>query len=332
MDIVSAAITLMHGNILQRLQSHLTQLNIIPTGNQSDRHGEHVDESQRFVHFSCIPTVHRLVDVALQMLVADVMVAANNHPAEMRPKALNAVREYVPIGIFIRSVVHYGMVIAHITQAVVGIQLVGNDPCALLDVLAYNRHQRSLVGLLYGKGTDIGHGLQVTMPVDDERAFHNAEHGSLGLCRATLRVRCAHGLVFPLLLAADIDLVALHLTLEHSAANLLVQQSYFLQHIPCRGLCDMDVTAQLMGRYALLVAADEVHRHEPLDERHLGVLEYRTDEAREVLEAMATTETPVASLGAMALAAIGADDVTVGPTRFDNGLLASFFSIEIGCE
>ena len=83
---------------------------------------------------------------------------------------------------------------------------------------------------------------------------------------------------------------------------------------------------------ALFVAADKVHGHEPLDKGQFGVLEDSTDKAREVLEAVVATETSVTTLGAMVVSAIGANHVTVRPTRFDDGLLAFLLAVEVGCE
>lgn len=70
-----------------------------------------------------------------------------------------------------------------------------------------------------------------------------------------------------------IDLIALHSTLKGFRIALRIKQADFLQHVPCACLGDVEVTAQLMGGNTLLMAADKVHGHEPLDKRQLGILE-----------------------------------------------------------
>lgn len=69
-------------------------------------------ESLRFAHFSCIPTVHSLVNIWLQMLVRHIVVAANNHPSEMTPKTLNGVGKYITIGVLFITVFYYLVSIA----------------------------------------------------------------------------------------------------------------------------------------------------------------------------------------------------------------------------
>ena len=82
----------------------------------------------------------------------------------------------------------------------------------------------------------------------------------------------------------------------------------------------------------LLVAADEVHSHKPLDERQLRVLENGTDKAGEVLVASSTMETPVLGHLAVVLSAIRADNVTVFPSAVDDGFPTLLVGVEVGCE
>ena len=56
----------------------------------------------------------------------------------------------------------------------------------------------------------------------------------------------------------------------------------FLRHI--------NVTAQLTGGNAFLVAADKIHSHKPLLQWKFSVLKYSPDEAGETLVAMGTLE------------------------------------------
>lgn len=71
-------------------------------------------ESLRFVHFSCIPPIHGLVNVLLKVLVTNVMVATRNHPTEMTPKTLNGVGEYVPNRVLFSTVINDVMTVANL--------------------------------------------------------------------------------------------------------------------------------------------------------------------------------------------------------------------------
>ena len=108
--------------------------------------------------------------------------------------------------------------------------------------------------------------------------------------------------------------LALHLSAEHLVVGLRVQSADFVQHVPSRGLGHVDVAAQLMAADAFLVAAYEIHRHEPFDERDLCVLENRANETGEVLSALWAAETVVVACFAVVATAIGANDVSVRPT------------------
>ena len=64
-------------------------------------------ESLRFAHFSCIPTVHSLVNILLKVLVTYIVIATANHTSEMTPKALNGVGKYITIGVLFLTVFYY---------------------------------------------------------------------------------------------------------------------------------------------------------------------------------------------------------------------------------
>ena len=60
-------------------------------GTLTDRLTEHMGESCRFVHFFCVETEHRLVNVPFKVCLADEVIGSEDNPLEMSPKALNAV-------------------------------------------------------------------------------------------------------------------------------------------------------------------------------------------------------------------------------------------------
>ena len=40
-------------------------------------------------NFSCVPTIHSLVNVVLKVLIRYIVITTHNHSSEMTPKALN---------------------------------------------------------------------------------------------------------------------------------------------------------------------------------------------------------------------------------------------------
>ena len=84
-------------------------------------------ESIRFAHFSCVPTVHSLVNVLLKMLVRYIVVTPNNHPSEVTPKALNAVGEYITIGILFSTVSNDSVSITQRSKSIIGTEFISDN-------------------------------------------------------------------------------------------------------------------------------------------------------------------------------------------------------------
>ena len=64
---------------------------------------------------------------------------------------------------------------------------------------------------------------------------------------------------------------------------------------------------------------------------NLGVLEYRADEAGEIVFALVAAKTTVGAADAMVVAAVRADHV-ITPPRLDESLLAGLFVNEVVCD
>ena len=243
------------------------------------------------------------------MLVRNIVIAPANHPAEMRPETLNRVGEHIAVGILGSTVVDH----------CVGISLSRLVRC---------RHwvhqwwpltpQQRTAGWWAAK-----YPLRCPLPRRRERrwcsqphpsccdgaALHHTEHGSLCLHWAPLNVRCAHRPMLPLLLAADVHLIALDSTLKGIRIALLIEQTNLLKHIPGGGLSHVNVTAQMMAADTLLVRWNEVHCHKPLDKGQLGVLEDCANQAGEIPLALVAAEPLVLASTAMVSTAVGADNV-----------------------
>ena len=105
---------------------HTTQLKHLFGLNDTNRHFKHIYEAFLLGRFSCIPSETTLVNVRLQMLVTDIVVATNHHPTEMSPESLNAVRGYIAMGKFGILVMNNLMCISLTCQFVVRGQLISN--------------------------------------------------------------------------------------------------------------------------------------------------------------------------------------------------------------
>ena len=129
--------------------------------------------------------------------------------------------------------------------------------------------------------------------------------------------------------ATEIHFVTLHHTfknhilLREKGANLMEDEPRgFLRHI--------NVTAQLTGGNALLVAADEIHSHKPLLQRQFGVLKDSPDKAGETLVAMGTLEliVPVPAFVDMGASAEWAH-YCLAPTLLSDEIAATLVIVEM---
>ena len=74
---------------------------------------EHISEADTLVRCSRIPTIHGLVNVPLQVLLAHRVIDAEDHPLEVSPKALDGVgRDTLSVAIHLQSVLNDIMDIA----------------------------------------------------------------------------------------------------------------------------------------------------------------------------------------------------------------------------
>jgi len=95
-------------------------------------------------------------------------------------------------------------------------------------------------------------------------------------------------------------------------------------------LCNINVTTQLTGGYALLVATDKIHSHEPLLQGQFGILKDSSDKAGETLVAMGTLEliVPVTALIDMGASAERAH-YHLSPTLLGDEIAATLVIVEM---
>ena len=135
--------------------------------------------------------------------------------------------------------------------------------------------------------------------------------------------------MLPFLLATDIHLIAFNSTLKSISIALLIEQANLLKHIPCGGLCHINITTQLIAADTFLVRGYEIHCHEPLDKWQLGVLEDCANQAREVPATALAAKLSVPANDTVMATTVRADYIVIAPSLFDDGLLTLLVRSEI---
>ena len=79
-------------------------------------HSEHIGEADPSVRFFRIPTVHFLVNVPLQVLLAYKVLDTIHHPTELRPKAFNGIGVTIADNIFFLVMAYNTMYVPILTQ------------------------------------------------------------------------------------------------------------------------------------------------------------------------------------------------------------------------
>lgn len=157
----------------------------------------------------------------------------------------------------------------------------------------------------------------------------HTEDGGLGLGGTTLGLLRLLALMLVGLTATKVHLIALNNPMEIVFRIVLLKEgANLMQNEPSGLLRDMDISGQLNGRNALLVAGDKVHRNEPLGKGNLRVLEDGSNEDGEILFAVRATEGTVLAGIAMMLTAEGANNIVLLPTGVTDGTDATLFGGE----
>ena len=245
------------------------------------------------------------------------MVDAEDAALEMSPETLNGVGGDVTIGILLNLVVDDAVDVAFVGKATVGAVLIREDVRALGNELHDDGLQRLRLGVFHV------HGNHVSV------SFRHTEYRALRLKRATLRMFCLLAFVLVGFTSTEIHFVAFNVAEKSLCVVLPVQHTNLLLHEPRGLLRNVDVTAELYGGYALLVAADEVHCHEPLAQSNLRIFKDCPYGYGEFVLAALALETSVLALDAMCAAAVGAYD-NVAPALFLEEFLALVLGVKVG--
>lgn len=248
------------------------------------------------------------------------MVRAENTTLEMGPEALNGIGGDTTLGVFLDTVADYTVDIAFACKTVVCGQFVREHVRVIGNELFDNRHKGLRLSVLHLHGTY------------GSFTFHHTENGRLGLGATSLGLFRFLGFVLVRFTAAKVHFVHFHLAGKGGSIVLFVQGANLVENKPSGFLRDVNVTAELVGRNTLLVAADKVHCHKPLDKGNLGVLKDSSDKHRKVPLAMVATVAAVSTFYAMVTAAVRAYNVTLFPTRIADSTQATFLGIEVFSE
>ena len=239
------------------------------------------------------------------------MVGAEDAALEMRPESFNGIGADAVLGILAHAVTDNPVDIALAGETAVGGQFIGEHLRIVSNELLDDGHQGLRLGVLHLHGTD------TTL------TFNHTEDGGLGLGGTSLGSFNPLGFVLVGLTTTKVHFIHFHLTVQGGGVVLTVKGADLMEDEPGGLLGDMNVTAELARGNALLVAADEIHRNEPLAKANLRVLKDGSDGHGEVLTALVATVTTVLALYAVMTATVGANNVTLLPTGVTDGTLAT---------
>src|ERR1039458_2119428 len=223
-----------------------------------------------------IQSESEFINVALQMLQAEVVVRAIVTALEDSPHALDTVGVRHAINGFLGAVVDSAMPIA--AHSIVGGMFIGAERRALEDIELHHSLNGFSASVRYDSSLHIAAPLAQT------------EHGSFAYSSATGPQFV--GNEFVLFLAADIGLIGFNYTGQHSAAIGTVAASFTdtAQHEPCGLLRDAQLLGDLHAAHAFAGGRDQIHSIQPLVERDMRALENGVRADREVLFAGQTAE------------------------------------------
>jgi hypothetical protein len=230
---------------------------------------ESVQPSKRVVlDVPFVQSEGEFVDIAIQVLRTRMMIDADDAALENREDAFHPVRGHVIANILSRAVIDGIVLKPRAFDANVSTGFIRMNDGAGLYVLINRVLNRLFVSALDRHGA----GASAAFAHSENRGLAHSSATSLELL----------GFVLVLFNAADVGLVNLDdaLKLREVRAASLAQT---MQHKPRRFLRDADFLRKLHGRNALARRHKEIHRVNPLMQRHMAALKDGSGPNREVL-------------------------------------------------
>ena len=196
----------------------------------------------------------QLLEVAVEMLCADLVESAHDGTLEERPDALNTVRMNIPYDPFLCGVVHCLVAGVVVLDTDVGLEFVGVDRLGLVPHGVGDKLVESFL-------PDVGDASETNLPAALDGTGNPRLVASVALAQATL-------------LSTDQRFVYLNHTEERRAFEFVIAHrlSDAVAQIPCRPVGDIDCPLDLESGHSLLGLAHQVDRKEPFAERKVGVV------------------------------------------------------------
>ena len=194
-------------------------------------------------------------------------VSALDRPLEDRPEAFNGVRVAVATNVFFSLMIDCFVVVSKLRKALVGIQFVSRYLGARLDKLDNVRLK--------------AHALHVRHDASNHftAAFNNTEHNRLAQSRATAlagAMTTNHRFV-------GFDMARQWRVTVHNGEVL----ADFMACAPRGFVVHRKLALQFLGGHAVARRGEQVHRIEPLLQRHVRPMEWRSSHRVNVLTALA---------------------------------------------
>lgn len=239
--------------------------------------------------FPIVQTERELVDVAAQVLLAGMVIDAVQAALHHGPHAFNAVRADAFADVFALLVVNGLMRVEGAMQTIVSHVLVGMERSA--------GGNMGMNGIFQVGGTivlnGLGDGAAPALPHPNDGGFIMQ---SMSDQRLAVRVLI-------LFLASNVRFVYFHDAAQDSEI-VAARFPQSLEHKPRRLLRDADFLGQLQRRDTLARGHQQVHRVQPLMQRHMRPLEDRPRAHREIqLAGVAAVEAALAGRNPLALGA-----------------------------
>lgn len=220
-------------------------------------------------HVAHVKAKRKLIHIAMQMLLRNLMIHAVHSALEHSPNAFNAVSADSVLGVDSRRVIDGFMAKEETVKADVPGRLIREDRGTYFDVGMDSRLQSSHIGSLNRHR----YGASAALPESYNGSLADAATSGLEL------------FVFVLIALLSADEAFVHFD---DAAQLIkviaraARLTQTLEHKPSRLLRDADLLRQLQARDALACGNEQVHGVEPLVQGNVAALEDRACADREI--------------------------------------------------
>ena len=206
-----------------------------------------------------VETESLFVDVAKQVERLNTNVGSMQSALQQAPEVFHCVGMYIAVCVLDCMVDNRVLVV--FAQTFVGLQFVGEDRCACLDVLADLLLKFLLAAVVHYEGSHVA------------AAFHHAHHDGLVLATSSGDDTLALRLVHVAGLATDEGLVHFDFTGQLAAMLALLRESDAMQHEPCGLLGHAEGFRNFATADAVLAVEDHPHCGKPFVQTERRILE-----------------------------------------------------------